>query len=281
MSLRFSTFVIQHTMDLSKTQTHPFKHKTEGCLLELHHCIVFHRRKLRYCIRYLLGKNTIKSKQGNMLPTRFGRKKTTILPSSDRLMGSSRKPAVLPSSSRSRMFKLKEKVIIATVATATFLCLWYDAEFTQSILRALHSRRLAMSLNLGNGTCEWRPALQYYDAGFPSDAEFHKTIIAGYPSGDKRLTFIQLEGLTGLSARDEWEFKFLGSTNQPFIKANYPHHEGIWGWGDFGDQVILVVSEMKRVIIEYHDILWVGFLVLSSFFLFFICCTMSFRKTEY
>ena len=79
-----------------------------------------------------------------------------------------------------------------------------------------------------------------------------------YPSGDKRLTFIQLEGLTGLSARDEWDFKFFGMTNQPFIEANYPHHEDIWGWEDVGDQVVLVVSNIKKVMVEYHDILWIS-----------------------
>ena len=61
----------------------------------------------------------------------------------------------------------------------------------------------ALSLNLGNGTCEWRPAIQYTDVNFPTYTKFQKTIIAGYPSGDKRVTFLQLEGLTGLSARDE------------------------------------------------------------------------------
>ncbi len=41
------------------------------------------------------------------------------------------------------------------------------------------------------------------------------------------------------------------------IKAtNYPHHEGIWGWGDCADQVVLVVSDVSRVLIQYHDILW-------------------------
>ena len=177
---------------------------------------------------------------------------------------SSKKHSKANARSSKRLFKLKEKVIIATVAVATFLVLCYDAEVTEGMLRALNSRRLAMSLNLGNGTCQWKAALQYTDNGFPSEAELHKTIIAGYPSGDKRLTFVQLEGLTGLSARDEWDFKFLGMTNQPFIKANYPHHEGIWGWGDVGDQVIMVVSELKRVLVEYHDILWVScFLVLG------------------
>ncbi len=35
--------------------------------------------------------------------------------------------------------------------------------------------------------------------------------------------------MTRLSGRDAWDFEFLGMSRQPFIKTNYPHHEGIWG----------------------------------------------------
>ena len=121
------------------------------------------------------------------------------------------------------------------VAFATIFSLWYDDNIIHSMNKGFFqdSNRL-LSLNLGNGTCEWKAALQYTDEGFPWNKTLMKTIIAGYPSGDKRLTFLQLEALTGLSARDEWDFMYLGTTNQPFIKANYPHHEGIWGWGDLG-----------------------------------------------
>mmetsp|Transcript_11454 Transcript_11454/g.16684 ORF Transcript_11454/g.16684 Transcript_11454/m.16684 type:complete len:689 (-) Transcript_11454:183-2249(-) len=143
----------------------------------------------------------------------------------------------------------KKKVVILALALATIL--WYNAEVTGGLIKA---RKL--SLNLGDGKCEWVAAIQHNDVGFPTEANLTKTIIAGYPSGDKRQTFIQLEALTGLSARDEWDFKFLGMTNQPFIKANYPHHEGIWGWGDVGDQVLLVVSDLRKSLVEYHDILW-------------------------
>lgn len=109
-----------------------------------------------------------------------------------------------------------------------------------------------LSISLGDGLCKWQPPI--YD--IPTDIEFFKTVIAGYPSGDKRLTFIQLEALAGLAARDEWDFAKLGYTNSPFIKANYPHHEGIWGWNDIGDQVVLVVRNIRRTMVEYHDILW-------------------------
>lgn len=41
------------------------------------------------------------------------------------------------------------------------------------------------------------------------------------------MTFVQMEALTGWAAKDEWDFEYLGMTNNPFIKANYPHH-GKW-----------------------------------------------------
>ncbi len=151
--------------------------------------------------------------------------------------------------------KSKKAIILGALATI-FSLVCYDVEVTGGFFRSMNDRSL--SLHYGNGTCEWRPAIQWTDNGFPSDTTFTKSIIAGYPSGDKCLTYLQLEGLTGLSARDEWDFKFLAHTNQPFIKANYPHHEGIWGWGNVGDQVLLVVSDLKRVLVEYHDILWVS-----------------------
>ena len=162
------------------------------------------------------------------------------------------------SSGRSRK-KLIIVFVIAANVLVNFDYLFYDAE---AVIKSLNSR--ALSLNLGNGACEWEPAIQYTDVNFPTDTKFLKTIIAGYPSGDKRVTFLQLEGLTGLSARDEWEFMFLGMTNQPFIKVNYPHHEGIWGWKDVGDQVVMVVSDLRKSLIEYHDILWVSFPLLHS-----------------
>ena len=35
-----------------------------------------------------------------------------------------------------------------------------------------------------------------------------------------------------------------------FIKANYPHHEGFWGWEDVADQVVLMVPYIRRCMVE-------------------------------
>jgi len=77
-----------------------------------------------------------------------------------------------------------------------------------NILRSLTKNDLrSLSINLGNGDCEWTSPT--FDV--PENITFTKTLIAGYPSGDKRLAFVQMEALTGLSARDEWDFAFLVS----------------------------------------------------------------------
>ena len=114
------------------------------------------------------------------------------------------------------------------------------------------STQRRLSLNLGGGACEWEPP--EYDV--PTDISFFKTVIAGFPSCDKRMTFTQMEALTGWPARDEWDFIYKGPSNHPFIKSNYPHHEGYWTWGDRADQVVLVVRNMRKTMVEYHDILW-------------------------
>ena len=39
-------------------------------------------------------------------------------------------------------------------------------------------------------------------------------------------------------------------TNHPFIKGNCPHHEGIWGWEDAADQVVMMVPFIRRSMVE-------------------------------
>eukprot|EP00804_Cyclotella_cryptica_P004669 CCRYP_018228-RA/>CCRYP_018228-RA protein AED:0.40 eAED:-0.12 QI:0/0/0/1/1/0.75/4/0/286 len=105
--------------------------------------------------------------------------------------------------------------------------------------------RRGLSLNLGGGHCKWQPPINEV----PTNIDFHKTAIVGFP-------FMQMEALTGWPAKDEWDFVYLGDSNHPFIKANYPHHEGIWGWGTNADQVVLVIKNIRKTLVEYHDILW-------------------------
>ncbi|KAL7535009.1 hypothetical protein ACHAXR_006209 [Thalassiosira sp. AJA248-18] len=101
-------------------------------------------------------------------------------------------------------------------------------------------------------SCNWTSTLGPTEI---PDSNYNNTIVVGYPGADKRVVLRQMEAMTELSGRDAWDFKYLGMTLQPFIKTNYPHHEGTWGWAEHGDQVVLVVRNIRKTIDEYHDIL--------------------------
>ena len=87
-------------------------------------------------------------------------------------------------------------------------------------------RKLSTSISYGNGQCLWKPPTY----SIPENIDWIKTLVVGYPSGDKRLVFMQLEALTGWSSRDEWAYEVGEMTNHPFLKSNYPHYDGMWGW---------------------------------------------------
>jgi len=107
-----------------------------------------------------------------------------------------------------------------------------------------------LSLDLGDGNCKWTPPV--YEPN--NTATYFKTLITGYPGGAKRLVYVQMEGLVALTSNDEWP-DILKKPNRPFLKSNYPHHEGRWTWGDQMDQVVLVMRDPRKAIREYHDVL--------------------------
>jgi len=164
----------------------------------------------------------------------------------------------------------KKPVILFLFGVAAILKLGYDEIASPLLYRTLRGetgynsdvlfippsldadRQRLLSLDLGSGRCLWQPPK--YDV--PENIDFHKTIVTGYPSEDKRMVFAQMEALTGWPAKDEWDFVFNGLSNHPFIKANYPHHEGIWSWDSVADQVVMMIRNIRGAMIEYHDIVW-------------------------
>ena len=97
-----------------------------------------------------------------------------------------------------------KKVICALVVLAAVLSISSTTPALKEISDKLPRR---LSQYFGDGHCLWTPPT--YDV--PENITFTKTLVAGFPSGDKRLTFVQMEALTGLSARDEWDFAYLVS----------------------------------------------------------------------
>lgn len=152
------------------------------------------------------------------------------------------------------MTVFKDKIIsfIALFATSLIVLNRLDTELEVPRINEEFNAYRQMSTYLGDGECRWEAPAEVV----PEDLDLLKTLVVGYPSGDKRVTYLQMEALTGWSAKDEWDLFQKGLTNEPFIKSNYPHHEGVWGWEDAADQVVLVIRNIRTAMIHYHDILW-------------------------
>eukprot|EP01082_Thalassiosira_pseudonana_P014238 g12977.t1 g12977 contig7:587793-589625(-) len=109
-----------------------------------------------------------------------------------------------------------------------------------------------LSLNLGGGDCEWQPPVY----NVPTNIDFHKTLIAGYPSGDKRMIFYRWKlllvgrpktsGTSGVSAT-----QIIHSSRQTILIM-----KEFSGWGSNADQVVMMVRNIRKSMVEYHDFLW-------------------------
>jgi len=103
-----------------------------------------------------------------------------------------------------------------------------------------------LSINLGNGECEWTAPVT--DAIKPENTT---TLLVSYPGSGKRLCWRVLEALTGYVSGDDWDLSEEGFDTL-FIKTSYPHPEGLWGWGDSMDQVILLIRNPRWALPSYH-----------------------------
>jgi len=108
-----------------------------------------------------------------------------------------------------------------------------------------------MSINYGDGECEWTPP----NFAGEDTADSFKTLVVGYPGGSKRLVYQQMEGLTGIATNDEWPYR-SNRKRTPFWKSNYPHHEGSWNWKFPMDQSLLVLRNPRHAIKEYYNNRW-------------------------
>ena len=125
-------------------------------------------------------------------------------------------------------------------------------EQLQNVVRSPKKAGRSLAVDLGNGDCQYEPPSPDVDPSL----DLHKYLLAGFPSGDKRMTYVQMETLTGLPSKDDWDFVFNGFTNAPFIKTNYPHPAGVWSWGSEANEVALIVQFIRRDMVEYADIVW-------------------------
>ena len=95
---------------------------------------------------------------------------------------------------------MKDKAIIRASLLSVFAFLLYysysyENETSQDYFKSISASRKidrSLTIDLGNGACEWQPPI--YD--IPEEIDFYKTAIVGFPSGDKRMIFVQMEALT-------------------------------------------------------------------------------------
>jgi len=115
----------------------------------------------------------------------------------------------------------------------------------------IHRRLVRM---LTDGSCEWvEPKEVNQDPNF----NLFSTLIVSFPGSAKRAAHMQLSGLTELTTRDDF---YLNDTSPirryAFYKTQYPHHEGVWSWGNSTRQSIYVLQNPMRALITYHFILY-------------------------
>jgi len=110
--------------------------------------------------------------------------------------------------------------------------------------------RRSLSIDHGNGTCTWTPAVDLDNSTDP-----YGTLIAAYPSSGMRFVWQQVEGITGIAVQDDFFAISKDATKFGIVKTQYPHIEGIWSYGNNMDQVILLVRNFRWAFPSYHTLL--------------------------
>lgn len=108
-----------------------------------------------------------------------------------------------------------------------------------------------LSINLGNGQCMWT---EPQDVPLDDSYDIFQTVVIAYPGSGKRAAFMHMSGLTGLTTGDDYDFSGR-SLHTGFMKSSYPHHEGVWSWGNRMDQALLVVRNPRWTLVGYHELL--------------------------
>lgn len=68
----------------------------------------------------------------------------------------------------------------------------------------------------------------------------------------KRFTWSVIKALTSHDVADDWNFSQKLNANPVAIKTSWPHHEGIWNWGNQMDQVLLLIRNPRWAIPSYQ-----------------------------
>jgi len=142
-----------------------------------------------------------------------------------------------------KKIKRNERKLIAFLSAIVVLSIFEILDYNDKIQN--HFQRY-LSINLGNGQCEWSVPVPY-----TKDVET-ATLLVAFPGSGKRLGWRILEGLTGYVTGDDWNHSEEG-LNTLTMKSSYPHPEGSWPWmNQTIDQVILMVRNPRSALPSYH-----------------------------
>lgn len=65
------------------------------------------------------------------------------------------------------------------------------------VVRNMKGSSRELSVDLGDGACQWTEPMREV----PEDLDLWKTLLVGFPSGDKRMAWVQMEALSGLPSK--------------------------------------------------------------------------------
>jgi len=99
-----------------------------------------------------------------------------------------------------------------------------------------------------DGICEWAPPIK-----LAADYTPPHTLLVSYPGSGKRLAWRIMESLTGYVTGDDWDLSDEGF-HVASIKTSYPHHEGVWSWGEafYDANIIFLIRNPRWAIPSYQ-----------------------------
>merc|ERR1712232_930224 len=115
--------------------------------------------------------------------------------------------------------------------------------FDGSKTKKSKARKRRLTIDLGDGSCQWTQAVPYDESAEGKDGVVpFGTVVASYPGSGIRMTWQLIEALTGIMVGDEFEFTDDNNGNDiALAKTSYPHYEGMWSFDDTMDQIIYVI----------------------------------------
>jgi len=140
-------------------------------------------------------------------------------------------------------FKISKKSKYAIgVVLLSLPGLLIDYKFSTTVSRSL-------SIDLGNGKCEWKSAEE-----MDVNSDPYGTLFVSYPGAGMRFTWQMTEGASGIQVGDD--FFYSGKTINGIVKTQYPHPEGVWSYGQAMDQVVLLIRNPRWNIPSYHNLIY-------------------------